>query len=125
MIFMPIIINSYSTFVIISLVLPVRVPKRQPLPSITMKPKQLSSVRRSERASVWNLLSQRYNEVLIGLNGSKSIVTFFSLPSSVMIVPQYTTRPFGGTKILFQIKSLLVRFTFIVKLQPLLGSGNS
>ena len=97
---------------IISLVLPVRVPKRQPLPSITMKPKQLSSVRRSERASVWNLLSQRYNEVLIGLNGSKSIVTFFSLPSSVMIVPQYTTRPFGGTKNTIKKISLFIVYLY-------------
>lgn len=47
--------------------------------------------------SVWNLLSQRYREVLIGLKGSKSILTFFSLPSSVTMVPQYTTKPFGGT----------------------------
>jgi len=35
--------------------------------------------------------------VLIGLNGSKSIFTFFSLPSSVTMVPQYTTRPLVGT----------------------------
>ena len=34
----------------------------------------------------------------MGLNGSKSILTFFSLPSSVTMVPQYTTRPLGGTK---------------------------
>lgn len=47
--------------------------------------------------SVWNLLSQRYREVLIGLKGSKSILTFFSLPSSVTMVPQYTTKPLGGT----------------------------
>jgi len=33
----------------------------------------------------------------MGLNGSKSIVTFFSLPSSVTIVPVYSTSPFGGT----------------------------
>lgn len=38
--------------------------------------------------SVWNLLSQRYREVLMGLNGSKSMLTFFSLPSSVTMVPQ-------------------------------------
>ena len=50
------------------------------------------------RTSVWNLLSQRYREVLIGLKGSKSMLTFFSLPSSVTMVPQYTTRPLGGTK---------------------------
>lgn len=35
--------------------------------------------------------------MLIGLKGSKSILTFFSLPSSVTIVPQYTTKPLGGT----------------------------
>ena len=33
----------------------------------------------------------------MGLNGSKSMLTFFSFPSSVTIVPQYTTKPFGGT----------------------------
>ena len=38
--------------------------------------------------SVWNLLSHKYNEVLIGLKGSKSMLTFFSFPSSVTIVPQ-------------------------------------
>lgn len=43
------------------------------------------------------LLSHRYKEVLIGLKGSKSILTFFSFPSSVTIVPQYITRPFGLT----------------------------
>ena len=48
----------------------------------------LSSARRAVRASVWNLLSQRYREVLIGLNGSKSMLTFFSFLSSVTIVPQ-------------------------------------
>ena len=48
----------------------------------------LSSARSAVRASVWNLLSQRYSEVLMGLNGSKSMLTFFSLPSSVTIVPQ-------------------------------------
>ena len=42
----------------------------------------------------------------MGLNGSKSILTFFSLPSSVTIVPQYITRPFGGTaeKFVYKIK---------------------
>lgn len=48
---------------------------------------------------MWNLLSQRYSDVLIGLNGSKSKLTFFSLPSSVRIVPQYTIRPFVGTRL--------------------------
>ena len=33
----------------------------------------------------------------MGLKGSKSMLTFFSLPSSVTMVPQYTTRPLGGT----------------------------
>ncbi len=31
------------------------------------------------------------------MNGSKSILTFFSLPSSVTIVPQYITSPLFGT----------------------------
>jgi len=35
--------------------------------------------------------------VLIGLKGSKSMFTFFSFPSAVLMVPQYTTSPFGGT----------------------------
>jgi nitrate reductase NapAB chaperone NapD len=34
------------------------------------------------------LLSHKYREVLIGLKGSKSMLTFFSLPSSVTMVPQ-------------------------------------
>ena len=42
-------------------------------------------------------MSHKYNDVLIGLNGSKSILTFFSLPSSVTISPQYITKPFVGT----------------------------
>ena len=62
-----------------------------------MKPNLSSASSRSWSASVWNLLSQRYSEVLIGLNGSKSIVTFLSLFSSVSTVPQYRTRPLGGT----------------------------
>ena len=33
----------------------------------------------------------------MGLKGSKSMFIFFSLPSSVMTVPVYTTRPLGGT----------------------------
>jgi hypothetical protein len=33
----------------------------------------------------------------MGLKGSKSMFTFFSLPSSVTIVPQYMTKPLGGT----------------------------
>ena len=48
--------------------------------------------------SVWNLLSHKYKDVLIGLKGSKSMFTFFSFPSSVTMVPQYITRPFGGTE---------------------------
>ena len=47
--------------------------------------------------SVWNLLSHKYSEVLIALNGSKSMFTRFSFPSSVRIVPQYRTNPFSGT----------------------------
>ena len=38
--------------------------------------------------SVWNLLSHKYREVLIGLKGSKSMLTFFSLLSAVRMVPQ-------------------------------------
>jgi len=37
--------------------------------------------------------------VLMGLCGSKSKETFFSLPSSVKIVPTNKTRPFGGTRL--------------------------
>jgi len=37
--------------------------------------------------------------VLIGLCGSKSKETFFSLPSSVRMVPTKRTRPFGGTRL--------------------------
>lgn len=51
------------------------------------------------RTSVWNLLSHRYREVLIGLKGSKSMLTFFSLPSAVMMVPQYRSRPLLGTRL--------------------------
>ena len=50
-------------------VLPLRVPYRVPLPSMMMKPNFLSSESRSRSASVWNLLSHRYSDVLIGLNG--------------------------------------------------------
>jgi len=57
----------------------------------------LSDSKSSFSASVWNLLSHKYKDVLMGLNGSKSMLTFFSLPSSVKIVPVYTTNPFGGT----------------------------
>lgn len=56
--------------------------------------------------SVWNLLSHKYRDVLMGLNGSKSMLTFFSFPSSVTMVPQYITKPLGGTTtIQTQIKS--------------------
>ena len=57
----------------------------------------LSDSSSSLKASVWNLLSHMYKEVLMGLKGSKSMLTFFSLPSSVRMVPVYTTRPFGGS----------------------------
>lgn len=33
----------------------------------------------------------------MGLKGSKSMFIFRSLPSDVMISPQYTTKPLGGT----------------------------
>lgn len=62
-----------------------------------MKPNLESESSSSLSAPVWNLLSHRYSVVLIGLWGSKSKLTFFSLPSSVRIVPTYRTRPFGGT----------------------------
>ena len=38
-----------------------------------------------------------YNDVLIGLKGSKSIFICRSFPLSVNTAPQYTTSPFGGT----------------------------
>ena len=47
---------------------------------------------------MWNLLSHKYSEVLIGLNGSNEKLTFFSFPSGVSTVPQYTTRPLSGTR---------------------------
>ena len=71
-----------------SLVFPWSVPKSVPLPSITMKPNLLSSEGSAVRASVWNLLSHKYNNVLIGLKSSKSMLTFFSFPSCVTMVPQ-------------------------------------
>lgn len=76
---------------------PLRVPKSVPLPSITMKPYLFSDSSSSLSASVWNLLSQRYKEVLMVLKGSKSMLTFFSFPSSVRMVPVYSTRPLFGT----------------------------
>ena len=54
----------------------------------TMKPNFWSDSRSSLRASVWNLLSHKYREVLIGLKGSKSILILRSFPSEVMISPQ-------------------------------------
>jgi hypothetical protein len=53
-------------------------------------------VRCVTRTSVWNLLSHRYSDVLMGLKGSKSMFTRFSFPSSVKMVPQYSTRPLSG-----------------------------
>lgn len=53
-----------------------------------MKPNFWSDSSSSARASVWNLLSQRYSDVLMGLKGSKSMLTFRSLPSEVRISPQ-------------------------------------
>ena len=35
----------------------------------------------------------------MALNGAKSIVTFFSFPSSLITDPQYTTSPLGGTRL--------------------------
>ena len=77
--------------------MPLSVPKREPLPSMMMNPYLFSLSSSSLSASVWNLLSHRYSDVLIVLNGSKSMFTFFSLPSSVRMVPVYSTRPLGGT----------------------------
>lgn len=53
-----------------------------------MNPKALLSTRSSFRSSVWNLLSHRYSDVLMLLNGSKSMFTRRSLPSSATTVPQ-------------------------------------
>ena len=50
--------------------------------------KHSSSIKSAFKSSVWNLLSHKYSEVLIGVKGSKSILTLRSLPSSVMTVPQ-------------------------------------
>lgn len=71
-----------------SRVFPESVPKRAPLPSMMMKPNFWSDSNSSLRASVWNLLSHRYSEVLMGLKGSKSMLILRSLPSAVMISPQ-------------------------------------
>jgi hypothetical protein len=72
----------------ISRVLPDRVPNKAPFPSMMMKPNFWSDSSSSLRASVWNLLSQRYSDVLMGLKGSKSMLILRSLPSEVMISPQ-------------------------------------
>jgi hypothetical protein len=53
-----------------------------------MKPNFWSDSSSSLSASVWNLLSQRYSDVLMGLKGSKSMLILRSLPSAVMISPQ-------------------------------------
>ena len=63
---------------------------------MTTNPNVSSSASSSPRASVWNLLSHRYRDVLMGLNGSKSMLTLRSLPSSVRIWPTNSTRPLGG-----------------------------
>lgn len=57
--------------------------------------------------------------MFIGLNGSKSMLTFFSLPSSVTMVPQYTTKPLGGT---VRTKR---RYTVLFKYQDLQWKKNS
>jgi len=45
----------------------------------------------------WNLLSQKYKDEFIGLNGSKSISNFFSVfPSASRPVPQNKTSPLLG-----------------------------
>ena len=53
-----------------------------------MKPNFWSDSSSSLNASVWNLLSQRYSDVLMGLKGSKSMLILRSFPSLVMISPQ-------------------------------------
>lgn len=71
--------------------------------------------------SVWNLLSHKYKDVLMGLNGSKSMLTFFSFPSSVTMVPQYITKPLGGTTtIQTQIKSKTLQMIQIKHLKHIL-----
>lgn len=71
--------------------------------------------------SVWNLLSHKYRDVLMGLNGSKSMLTFFSFPSSVTMVPQYITKPLGGTTtIQTQIKSKTLQMIQIKHLKHIL-----
>ncbi len=72
-------------------------PYNAQLPLQTSATHLLSDSNSSLKASVWNLLSHMYREVLMGLKGSKSMLTFFSLLSSVKIVPVYTTNPLGGT----------------------------
>jgi hypothetical protein len=72
----------------ISRVFPERVPKSAPLPSMMMKPNFWSDSSSSLSASVWNLLSHRYSDVLMGLKGSKSMLILRSLPSAVRISPQ-------------------------------------
>ncbi len=57
-------------------VLPLSVPKRVPFPSIIMKPNLSSDSKSSFNASVWNLLSHKERDEFIGLNGSKSNVTY-------------------------------------------------
>lgn len=70
--------------------------------------------------SVWNLLSHKYRDVLMGLNGSKSMLTFFSFPSSVTMVPQYITKPLGGTmKIQTHIKSKTLQMNKIKHLKQI------
>ena len=69
---------------------------------------------------MWNLLSHKYKNFDICLNGSKSYVIFLSLFSSVRIVPQKitkpftqesedTTRQFGGTGLGLSIVSSLIK----------------
>lgn len=56
----------------------------------------------------------------MGLNGSKSMLTFFSFPSSVTMVPQYITKPLGGTmKIQTYIKSKTLQMNKIKHLKQI------
>ncbi len=62
-----------------------------------MKPVGGSQARSYLSSSQWNLLSQKYKEVLMGLKGSKSISNFFSVfPSASKPVPQNKTNPLLG-----------------------------
>ena len=58
--------------------------KKSPLLFTTMTP---ASCHPEVVASEWNLLSHTYDNVVIVWKGSESVLTFFSFPSSVTVVP--------------------------------------